>query len=83
MCLLLPLLSMWVQARVVDAVLDRFQSADAEDLPAVARFLLQHAAPGSELKKVLPSCRAALFMHLICCFEEVAGLITRQHWLVV
>jgi hypothetical protein len=56
MCLRLPLLSMCVQARVVDAVLDRFQSADAEDLPAVARFLLQHAAPGSELKKVLPSC---------------------------
>lgn len=56
MCLRLPLLSMCVQARVVDAVLDSFQSADAEDLPAVARFLLQHAAPGSELKKVLPSC---------------------------
>ena len=50
---------MWMQARVVDAVLDRFQAADAEDLPAVARFLLQHAAPGSELKKVMLSCVGA------------------------
>ena len=40
------------QSRVVEAAAERFQSADAGDLPAVTRFLLQHAAPGAELKKV-------------------------------
>lgn len=37
---------------MVELVLERFQQAEAEDLPALARFLLQHAAPGAELKKV-------------------------------
>lgn len=44
------------QSRVVDLVLDRFQQAEAEDLPALARFLLQHAAPGAELKKARVPC---------------------------
>ena len=40
-----------LQSRVVELVLERFQQAEAEDLPALARFLLQHAAPGAELKQ--------------------------------
>ena len=36
----------------MSTVLERFPTAAAEDLPAVARFLLQHAAPGVELKTV-------------------------------
>lgn len=40
-----------LQSQVVDLVLERFQQADAADLPALARFLLQHAVPGAELKK--------------------------------
>ncbi|PRW44427.1 Fanconi anemia group D2-like protein [Chlorella sorokiniana] len=48
------------QSRVVDLVLERFQQAEAEDLPALARFLLQHAAPGAELKKVVSSLRDQL-----------------------
>lgn len=60
-----------VQSRVVDLVLDRFQQAEAEDLPALARFLLQHAAPGAELKKA----RGACFCWCVVCFRErtVAG----------
>ncbi|KAL4858754.1 Fanconi anemia group D2 protein [Chlorella vulgaris] len=48
------------QARVVQMVLDRFQSADAADLPAVTRFLLQYAAPGPELKQVVSMLRESL-----------------------
>lgn len=48
------------QSRVVCTVLDRFQAAEAEDLPAVARFLLQYAAPGAELKQVVVMLRESL-----------------------
>lgn len=42
-----------LQSRVVGMVLERFCTAAAEDLPAVARFLLQYGTPADgELKKV-------------------------------
>ncbi len=45
----LPPLQSWV----VGMVLERFCTAAAEDLPGVARFLLQYGAPADgELKKV-------------------------------
>lgn len=55
------------QARVVQMMLDRFQSADAADLPAVIRFLLQYAAPGPELKQVgSRMLSAALLLVEVC-----------------
>lgn len=43
----------------MEAVLERLQSAEAEDLPAVTRFLLQHAPPGGCLNNVSKSRRVA------------------------
>jgi hypothetical protein len=55
------------QARVVQMVLDRFQSADAADLPAVTRFLLQYAAPGPELKQVESNGRSVALLVVEVC----------------
>ena len=49
-----------LQAAAVQAVLGRFDAAEAEDLPAVARFLLQNAATASELSQVVSTLRESL-----------------------
>ena len=41
-----------LQVQVVAAALERLPLALAEDLPPLVRFLLQHAAPGAQLKEV-------------------------------
>lgn len=51
------------QSRVVGMVLERFCTAAAEDLPAVARFLLQYGTPADgELKKVVGTLRSLHFV---------------------
>ncbi|PSC75642.1 Fanconi anemia group D2-like protein [Micractinium conductrix] len=48
------------QEDAVRSVLESFNTANAADLPAVARFLLQYAAPGPRLKEVVATLRDTL-----------------------
>ncbi|KAL4445301.1 hypothetical protein ABPG77_011126 [Micractinium sp. CCAP 211/92] len=64
------------QRRVVETVLERLQSAEAEDLPAVARFLLQFAAPGACLNSVVTSLRQSL--HFVCASDPRIAVPDRK-----
>ncbi|KAL4428110.1 hypothetical protein ABPG75_002199 [Micractinium tetrahymenae] len=64
------------QRRVVETVLERLQSAEAEDLPAVARFLLQYAAPGACLNNVVASLRESL--HFVCASDPRIAVPDRK-----
>lgn len=72
-----------VQRRVVEIVLERLQSAEAEDLPAVARFLLQFAAPGACLNSVskchgLGPTGTCQLLHCSC-RQSIRALLLASH----
>ncbi len=72
-----------MQRRVVETVLERLQSSEAEDLPAVARFLLQFAAPGACLNSVskchgLGPTGTCQLLHCSC-RQSIRALLLASH----
>ena len=57
-----------MQAQVTDLVLQRFQSAELADLPALLRFLLQHVNPqnASQVITTSSTCTCGSAALLVC-----------------
>lgn len=68
-----------MQAQVTDLVLQRFQTAELADLPALLRFLLQHVNPqnanqvSNAVNKAVGASLSDQLLLICCAVEECLG----------